>query len=77
MDFFSISYLCYYLYNKLNSKYIVISKNHNTLKLYSNAITLYEAKNIKLYLIKQYHSQTLNKFPIYKDVFIIKFNQYL
>jgi hypothetical protein len=75
--FFSIFYLFYYLYNKINSKYIVISKYNNTLKLHSNAVALYKAKNIKYNLIKQYHSQTLNKFPIYKDVLIIKFNQYL
>lgn len=75
--FLSLSYLSFLIYNRFTSKYIVISKNHNTLKLHSNAVTLSKAKNIKYNLIKQYHSQTLNGFPVYKDVSIIKFNQYL
>lgn len=72
--FLSLSYLSFLIYNRFTSKYIVISKNHNTLKLHSNAVTLSKAKNIKYNLIKQYYSQTLHKFPVYKDVSIIKFN---
>ena len=68
------SYLSFYIYNKFIGKFIVISINHNTLKLHSNAVTLSKAKNIKYTLIKQYHNQSLNGFPIYKDVSIIKFN---
>ena len=71
------SYLSFYIYNKFIGKFIVISINHNTLKLHSNAVTLSKAKNIKYNLIKQYHSQTLNGFPVYKDVSIIRFNQYI
>lgn len=75
--FLSLSYLSFLIYNRFTSKYIVISKNHNTLKLHSNAVTLSKAKNIRYNLIKQYYSQTLHQFPVYKDVYIIKFNKYL
>ena len=67
--------LTFYFYDKTYAKYIVISNNNNILKLHSNAVTLSKAKNIKYNLIKQYHSQTLNRFPVYKEVFIIRFNQ--
>ena len=73
----SFSYLCYYFYDKVTSKYIVISNNNNILKLHSNLVTFSKAKNIKYTLIKQYHCQTLNGFPIYKDLSIIKFDQYI
>tara|TARA_Y100000389_G_scaffold58189_1_gene54199 strand:+ start:2379 stop:2642 length:264 start_codon:yes stop_codon:yes gene_type:complete len=72
-----LSYLSFYIYNKFTGKFIVISKNHNILKLHSNVVTLSKAKNIKYNLIKQYHSQTLNGFPVYKDVSIIRFDQYI
>ena len=71
------SYLSFYIYNKFIGKFIVISINHNTLKLHSNVVTLSKAKKIRYNLIKQYHSQTLNGFPVYKDVSIIRFDQYI
>lgn len=70
----TFSYLCYRFYDIVTSKYIVISNNNNILKLHSKVVTLSKAKNIKYTLIKQYHNQSLNGFPIYKDVSIIKFN---
>lgn len=70
----SFSYLCYRFYDKVTSKYIVISNNNNILKLHSNVLTLSKAKKIKYNLIKQYHNQCLNGFPIYKNVSIIKYN---
>jgi hypothetical protein len=70
-----ITYLIFYFCDKTYAKYIVISNNNNILKLHSNPVTFSKAKNIKYNLIKQYHSQTLNRFPVYKDVSIIRFNQ--
>ena len=72
-----LPFLCFYIYKKFNNKYIVISNNKQILKLHSNIVTLSKAKKIKYNLIKQYHTQTLNGFPIHKDIFIIEFKTYL
>jgi hypothetical protein len=69
-----LSCLSFYIYDKYKSKYIVISNCNNILKLHSNAVTLSKARDIKFNLIKQYYNQTLNRFPVYKDVTIIRYN---
>lgn len=69
-----LSCLSFYFYDKCKSKYIVISNCNNILKLHSNAVTLSKARAIKFNLIKQYYNQTLNRFPVYKDVAIIRYN---
>ena len=69
-----LSCLSFYIYDKYKSKYIVISKCSNVLKLHSNAVTLSKARSVKFNLIKQYYNQTLKRFPVYKDVTIIRYN---
>jgi hypothetical protein len=71
---FGLSCLSFYIYDKYKRKYIVVSKRSNVLKLHSNTVTLSKARSIKFNLIKQYYNQTLNRFPVYKDVTIIRYN---
>ena len=62
------------MYNKYCVKFIVVSNNdYNTLKIHTKPVPLNKAINIQKSLKNQYYYQTVNGFPIHKDVFIMKF----
>ena len=66
------------VYNKYYVKFIVVSNNDNgILKIHTKPISLTKAIEIQKNLKTQYYNQTVNGFPIKKEVFIIKFIKYM
>lgn len=64
------------LWNKSIFKFIVVSKKDNTFKVHSEPLDYYDALEIKNKLKNQYSSMTLGRFPIYKEVLILKYKDY-
>ena len=73
---FQIMLIFFYIYNKYYVKFIIVSNNNDILKIHTKPISLTKAIEMKNKLETEYYNQSLNGYPIKREVLILKFVKY-